>query len=223
MSVGLELYARGISCALLKGVSVQVGGYKEVLVTTLVLDCSARKESSVSRDLTRHLSDLLSGPKIYRDLGEGVFPALSGDDLMSLHGKKPVDRESLAKHADISRQLILELRTASVLVVGMPIYNFSVPATLKQWIDYVVQPGVTFRYESGNPVGLCDNIATAYLVVSSGGTVVGGPHDYASKYVEWICRFLGVKEVHHIDAGGSKRSRVEIVSEATSQIRQLLA
>lgn len=192
-------------------------------MTTLLLDCSARKKSSVSRALTSHLSDFLPGHKIYRDLGEGVFPALSGEDLMSLHGKRPIDRESLAKHADISRQLILELRTASVLVVGMPIYNFSVPATLKQWIDYVVQPGVTFRYESGNPVGLCDNIATAYLVVSSGGTVVGGPHDYASKYVEWICRFLGVKEVHHIDAGGSKRSRVEIVSEATSQIRKLLA
>ena len=191
-------------------------------MTTLVLDCSARKENSVSRELTGRLAELLPGSTIHRDLGEGALPAFSGDDLMALHGKQLVDRESLTTHASLSEQLILEVRQASHLVVGMPIYNFSVPATLKQWIDYVLQPGITFRYESGKPVGLCENITTAYLVVASGGTVVGGPSDYASHYFEWICRFIGIKQVHRIDAGGSKRSRPEIIQHAMSQIDQLL-
>lgn len=191
-------------------------------MATLVLDCSARNQNSISRELTGALSELLPGRTIYRDLGADAFPPFSGADLMALHGKLPVDRSSLAAHSALSEQLILEVRQASHLVVGMPIYNFSVPASLKQWIDYVLQPGVTFRYESGRPEGLCDNISAAFLVVASGGTVVGGPTDFASQYFEWICHFIGIKQVHRIDAGGSKRTREEIIQNGISQIDQLL-
>ena len=192
-------------------------------MATLLLDCSARNEESVSRELSRYLAISLGGPVVHRDLEDTYFPPISGRDLIDLHNARRFDRDSLAQHHFLADQLIDEIRAASTLVVGVPIYNFSVPTVLRQWIDYVLQPGITFKYQSGGPVGLCDNIRTAYIVTASGGTPVGGAMDFASSYFESICQFIGVRHIEHIDAGGSKRAREQIVTQAKTQIDSILS
>ncbi|MFT6975133.1 MAG: FMN-dependent NADH-azoreductase [Bermanella sp.] len=108
------------------------------------------------------------------------------------------------------------------LVLAAPIYNFSVPAVLKQWIDYVCRAGITFKYEATGPVGLT-NIKRAFIITSSGGVPVGSPMDFASGYLEQICNFIGVQEVIHIDASGSKGDPQTIISAAKLQIDQVLS
>lgn len=192
-------------------------------MTTLLLDCSARGEVSVSRELSRYLAESLGESVVHRDLEDTYFPPISGRDLIDLHNARRLDRDSLVQHHFLADELIDEIRSASSLVVGVPIYNFSVPTVLRQWIDYVLQPGITFKYEPGGPVGLCDNISNAYIVTASGGTPVGGSMDFASSYFEFICRFIGVSRIQHIDAGGSKREREQIISQGKSQINGLLS
>ncbi|MBQ24837.1 NAD(P)H-dependent oxidoreductase [Alcanivorax sp.] len=192
-------------------------------MSTLLMDCSARNELSISRELTRYLAEGLGESITDRDLGNTSFPSLSGQDLIDLHNGKRIDRPSLVRHHFFADQFIEELRSATSLVVGVPIYNFTVPAVLKQWVDYVLQPGVTFKYESGSAVGLCDNLRNVYIVTSSGGTPVGGEKDFASSYFSFVCKFIGARNIELIDAGGSKREREQIVVQARSRIDQILS
>ena len=87
----------------------------------------------------------------------------------------------------------------------------------------MLQPGVTFKYESGSAVGLCDNLRNVYIVTSSGGTPVGGEKDFASSYFSFVCKFIGARNIELIDAGGSKREREQIVVQARSRIDQILS
>ncbi|MBV1959484.1 MAG: NAD(P)H-dependent oxidoreductase, partial [Pseudomonadales bacterium] len=107
-------------------------------------------------------------------------------------------------------------------VLGVAMYNFSVPAYLKQWIDYVCRAGVSFRYTENGPEGLT-GVERAFIVTASGGTPIGSDMDFASRYLEHICRFLGVTEVIHIDAGGFKESANAVIEAAKQQIDALLA
>lgn len=192
-------------------------------MSTLLMDCSARHDLSISRELTRYLAEGLGEPVVNRDLGKTFFPPISGQDLIDLHNAKRIDRASLVRHHLFADQLIDELRNASSLVVGVPIYNFTIPVVLKQWIDYVLQPGVTFKYQSGGPVGLCENLRNVYIVTSSGGTQIGGEKDFASSYLRFICKFIGARNIEHIDAGGSKRERDQTVAQARYQIDRMLS
>lgn len=101
-------------------------------------------------------------------------------------------------------------------------YNFSVPVVLKQWIDAVARAGISFRYGENGPEGLLD-IKQAYLIITSGGTPIGSGMDFASRYLEHICRFIGVHSIAIIHASGSKRSPEIIFKQAQAQINSLLA
>lgn len=190
-------------------------------MTVLKLDASARLEGSNSRAITQYLSERLGQPTIERDLVADPLPPISPEDLMGVHGSHDTERASLQQHLAVSDALIDELRRASTLVIGLPMYNFCVPAYLKQWIDYVARAGVTFRYTSEGPEGLMD-IDRAFIVTSSGGTPIGGEFDFASRYMEHICRFIGVRDVVHIDACGSKRNPQQILERAREQIDAVL-
>jgi FMN-dependent NADH-azoreductase len=163
----------------------------------------------------------LGHPVIERDLVRNPLPPMSPEDLVGVHGSKDDDRPSLQRHLAISNELIEELQQADTLVIGVPMYNFSVPAYLKQWIDYVCRAGVSFRYTEDGPQGLT-GVKRAFIVTASGGTPIGSEMDFASRYLEQICRFLGVAEVHHIDAGGSKRTPEVVIDSARRQIDLLL-
>jgi len=191
-------------------------------MTILKVDSSARFSGSNSRVLTQYLVESLDIPVIKRDLAVNGFPALSAEDLMDMHNKKELPRESLVQHQAISKELISEVKGVDTIVFGLPIYNFTIPAVLKQWVDYIVKSGITFKYGSNGPEGL-SGIQRAFIVTSSGGTPIGGRMDFASSYIEHICNFIGIEEVYHIKADGSKGSSDDIISYGKLQIDGLLA
>lgn len=191
-------------------------------MTVLKIDSSARLDNSNSRQLTDYLVDQLEDKNvIVRDLVRQPLPQISAEDLMGVHGSLADERDSLQQHLALSEELIDELKTADTVVFGLSMYNFGVPAVLKQWIDYVCRAGITFRYGSDGPEGLT-GIKRAYIVTATGGTPVGSSVDFASGYLEWVCKFIGVEEVIHIDASGSKGTPEQVIAQGQQQIDEAL-
>jgi FMN-dependent NADH-azoreductase len=188
----------------------------------LHIDSSARRAGSLTRILGEYLVEQLGQPVTRRDLAAQPLPAIGAEDLIGVHGSSSEQRDSLMRQLELSNTLIEELCAADTLVLGAPMYNFGIPATLKQWIDAICRAGVSFAYTEKGPVGLL-GVKRAFIITSSGGTVVGGDMDFASRYLEHICRFIGIDTIHIIDAGGSKRTPQEIIERGKAQIDAVLA
>jgi len=191
-------------------------------MSVLKIDSSARLQDSNSRTISQYLVEQLDTQVVDRDLVKQPLPLINAQDLMDLHGSNDADRDSYQQHLNISNTLIQELMDTDTLVLAAPIYNFSVPGVMKQWIDYVCRAGLTFKYGEQGPVGLT-NIKRAFIVTASGGVPVGSPMDFASGYLEQICNFIGVQEVVHIDASGSKGDPQTIINDAKLQIDEALS
>lgn len=192
-------------------------------MNVLRIDSSPRGAASNSRALTDYLVQSLAPARLTRrDVAAEPFPALAPQDLVALHGSRREDRKSLEHHMALSDRLIGELMAADTLVVGIAMHNFSIPAALKRWIDYVCRAGLTFRYTDTGPEGLTP-IRSAWLMVASGGTPVGGDMDFATGYMTHICRFLGIDTVHVVDASGSKRTPEAVLRDGRAQIDALVA
>ena len=190
-------------------------------MSILQIDSSARIDGSNSRVLTQYLAESFNETVINRDLAQQALPAISAEDLIGIHASSDKPRASLQQHLSLSNVLIAELMAADTLIIGCPIYNFSVPAVLKQWIDYICRSGITFKYSETGPVGLT-NLQRAFIVTSSGGTPIGSEMDYASRYLEHICHFIGVRDVIHINASGSKGTPELVIADGKQQIDNAL-
>lgn len=101
-------------------------------------------------------------------------------------------------------------------------YNFGIAASLKQWIDNICRAGVSFKYTEQGPQGLL-GVKRAFIITASGGTPVGSEMDFVSTYLEHICRFLGIDEVFHIDASGSKGSPEQVIAQGKQQVDDLIS
>ncbi len=163
--------------------------------TVLRIDASARHEGSVSRQLADRVIERLAPSRvIVRDLADAPLPQVTGTWVASralpADARDEAQREALAE----SDALIEEIRGADVLVIGLPVYNFAVPAALKAWIDLVARAGETFRYTPQGPEGLLKG-KRAILAVASGGTEVGSAIDFATPYMRHVLGFVGIEDV----------------------------
>ncbi|WP_299768826.1 NAD(P)H-dependent oxidoreductase [uncultured Pseudoteredinibacter sp.] len=191
-------------------------------MTALHIDSSANLTGSNSRKLGQYLAAKLDKPTVYRDLVSNPVSLPSAEDLMAFKDGTDNGNTSLSSFVGLSNNLIAELKQADTLIIGASMYNFSVSSYLKLWIDAICVAGKTFHYTEQGPQGLC-NIEKAYIITATGGTPVGSSYDHCSTYIEQVCRFIGVKEIHHIDASGSKGSQAEVLSDGERQIDALLA
>jgi FMN-dependent NADH-azoreductase len=190
-------------------------------MSVLHINSSARLGESNSRIIGQYLVDALGEPVVSRDLAQHPLPPISAKDLIAVHGSADSQRPSLLTQLALSDRLIAELRDADTLVIGAPIYNFGIPASLKQWIDAVCRAGVSFKYTEQGPQGLL-GVKRAFIVTASGGTPIGSEIDFASGYLEHICRFIGITEIFHIDASGSKGTPEEIIAQGKQQVDALV-
>ena len=181
-------------------------------------DSNSRK---VSDYLTQRLAENANTTLVSRDLGQQPLPAISAEDLIGVHGSHSPDRDSLATQLALSEQVINELFNSDTLVIAAPMYNFGIPASLKQWIDLICRARVTFKYTDSGPVGLT-GIKQAFLVIATGGTPIGGEYDFVSGYLTHICHFIGVESVHIIDVSGSKGTPEQAIEDAKKQIDKIL-
>lgn len=169
--------------------------------TILRIDSSARREGSVSRDLTDRIVARLSAPGtevVTRDLALGL-PLLT-DAWIGANFTPAADRtEAQRAELALSDSLIAELQAADTIVIGLPVYNFGLPAALKAWIDLVARAGVTFRYTEAGPEGLLKD-KRVILAAASGGTAFGSDIDFATRYLRHVLGFLGLTDVTVIGA-----------------------
>jgi len=118
-----------------------------------------------------------------------------------------------------SDELVDELKNADTLVIGVPVYNFSIAATLKAWIDMIARARLTFRYTENGPVGLLEG-KKAYLVVATGGVPVGSPMDFATPYLRHALSFVGIIDVEIVAADGVNNNAEESMDRARAHIAE---
>lgn len=165
----------------------------------LHIDASARTEGSVSRDLSAQIIARFNGAEVtYRDLNNSL-PHVTGDWVGATFTPADARTDAQKDTLALSDTLVDELEAADVIVIGVPIYNFSVPASLKAWIDLISRVGRTFQYTENGPQGLIAN-KRAILAVASGGTQVGSDIDFAVPYLTHVLGFIGVTNVEVIAA-----------------------
>ncbi len=173
---------------------------KDKLMTRTILhiDASARLQGSVTRNLSDQIVRRLNGNVIRRDLARPL-PMLTEDWVNA--NFTPADQRSEAQKEvlTLSDELVQELIRADTIVIGLPIYNFSVPAAFKAWIDLVARAGLTFRYTENGPEGLLTG-KRAIIAVASGGVPVGSEADFATSYVRHVLGFIGIADVEIIAA-----------------------
>ena len=188
--------------------------------TVLNIQASARHDGSVTRQLSdKILTEIAADQTITRDLATGL-PLLGAAWLAAnftlADDRTDVQRETLA----LSDSLITEIKQADTIVIGSPVYNFSVPAVLKAWIDQIARVGVTFKYTPDGPVGLLSG-KRAIIVIASGGTPVGSDIDYASGYLKHIMGFIGITDVTIIAADALGNDANAKIAAANDAIKQL--
>ncbi len=195
-------------------------------MSILYINSSPRVEHSNSRAIGDYLVDVLqaNGQQniVRRDLGQQPLPPINGEDLIAVHGSLAVTHQSGLEQLALSDQLLKELEQAHTLIISTAMHNFNIPVVLKQWVDAICRAGKSFKYTAEGPVGLM-GVKRAYLITATGGTPVGSETDFASKYLEHICRFVGIDEVFHIDACGSKREPEQVIAHGQQQVDTLLA
>lgn len=190
----------------------------------LRIDASARLSGST----TRQLADQLVTRLVEQGYGSAVTrrdlaltpPALLTESWVGANFTDDADRSddqrAVLAHSD---ELIAELEAADTIVIGVPVYNFAIPAVLKAWIDQIARARRTFRYTETGPEGLLTD-KKAYLVVASGGVPVGSDYDFATGYLRHVLGFVGITDVTVIEAGQQMMDG-DAVSRATAAIEEL--
>ena len=174
----------------------------------LHIDSSPLGTNSVSRDLTRRIvaqwqSAHPATAVDYLDLAVAAPSHLDGDSLgFRLGLAEATLTEAQKRENAVSERLVSQFLAADVVVLGAPMYNFSVPSQLKAWIDRVAQVGRTFKYTESGPVGLAGG-KTVIVASTRGGAYGAAPQmDHQESYLRTVFGFLGITDVRFVRAEG---------------------
>jgi FMN-dependent NADH-azoreductase len=173
----------------------------------LLITSSPRVESystRVGRQLAQKLASLPGSNLTVRDLARQPLPHI--DDSFAVARNTPPDLLTSAQKSSLSLsdQLLAEFLAADILVVAAAMINFGIPSSLKAYIDYIVRPGVTFRYGNNGPEGLVKG-KKAYLVVARGGIYSQGPmqaFNFQDTYLKATLGFIGITDVDVVAVEG---------------------
>ena len=159
--------------------------------------------SQVATELLAELMDADPGARVVvRDLARDPLPHIDEDFVIatrSAAGARTDAQRALAARSDA---LVDELAAAETVVIAAPMINFSIPSTLKAWIDYVSRAGRTFSSSEAGPKGLMTG-KKVFLVVARGGVYAGKPYDFQLPYLRHVLGFLGMTDVEVIDIEGT--------------------
>ena len=187
----------------------------------LRIDASGRQAGSVTRELgdavIQRLLDQNPGAMVQpRDLSDGL--PLLDEQWIAANMTAPEER-TRAQHAELalSDSLVEELAEADAVVVTVPLYNFSVPAAMKAWIDLVCRAHLSFTYTEDGPKGLLAD-RPVYLVMATGGVPVGSPMDFASGYLRHVFGFLGIRDVRLVAADRMNLNPEDSLARAHAEI-----
>jgi FMN-dependent NADH-azoreductase len=172
----------------------------------LQINSSARGDNSHSTRLATRLVERLrasdpTATQTVRDLSRTPPPELDEATLQALFMPAAERTSEQAARVALDDALIAEIAAADVVVVGVPMYNFGVPAQLKNWIDAISRAQVTFRYTANGPEGLLKG-KRVHLVLTRGGVYRNTPNDSQVAYLQTVFSFLGMTDLHLVYAEG---------------------
>lgn len=138
------------------------------------------------------------------ELKPGFMPHVDSDFLDAYYIPKEKQSEEQKNILKISDNALEQLNRADIIVIGLPMYNFGIPSSLKAWIDQIARPGIAFTYNENGPTGLISN-KKVYLAISSGGVYSDGSSkfaDHAESYLRTVLAFIGITDVSSYRAEG---------------------
>jgi FMN-dependent NADH-azoreductase len=200
--------------------------------TLLHINSSVRNSGSVSRELTAEFVRKWTAAHpdyriVERDLAAQPVPHLTEQAIGAFF--TPGENRS-AEQADavkLSDQLVAELKAADLIVIGAPMYNFSVSSALKAWIDHIARAGVTFKYAETGPVGLLGG-KKVIVFTSRGGVYSQGPAksmDFHETYLRGVLGFVGLNDVTFVHTEGlslGEEAATSALARARSALDDLL-
>ncbi|WP_193164198.1 FMN-dependent NADH-azoreductase [Microbulbifer hainanensis] len=194
--------------------------------TLLKIQTSLFQSGGQSSQLTNQITEnwVAANPGaevITRDLAAELVPHLTLDRFQAFISD-PAERSSEQQTVvDFSDALIDEIRRADVLVLGVPMYNFSVPSSLHAYFDHVARAGVTFEYTPEGPKGLLTG-KKAYVVITRGG--VYGEDHAQTNFIRQFLGFIGISDVEFIHAEGlavGEEAKNDSLNSARERIAEL--
>ena len=175
----------------------------------LHIDSSILGQQSVTRELGAAWVNNWRGQNPlgevqHLDLASAPLAHLSGEIFAARSAPDAPREVRLQRDIDADRSTLSDFLAADVVVIGAPMYNFSIPSQLKAWIDRIVVAGKTFRYTANGPQGLVTD-KKAVIVISRGGVYSTGPAgamDFQETYLRGVLGFIGITNVEVIRAEG---------------------
>jgi FMN-dependent NADH-azoreductase len=163
---------------------------------------------------------------VRRDLDREPLPHLTHRNVAGVRAQAATEDE--ARASALSHELIEELKAADAVVIGAPMYNFSISTTLRAWFDHVLRPGVTFGYSEGGPKGFVAD-KPVLVIQARGGLYSEGPGqatDFQEPYLRQLLGFIGLSDVTFVHAekiGFGPQARAEAVEAARQAIANFAA
>ena len=182
----------------------------------LHIDSSIQGSASATRELTQEIVARVTADRpharvTYRDLAVQELPHFSQGALARS------DELEAARNAAVLEEFL----AADTLVIGAPLYNFSIPSQLKAWIDRISVAGRTFRYTERGPEGLAGGKQVIVAVARGGVYGAGSAVEFGEAYLKFILGFLGIRDVTFVRAEGlafSAQHRESALSAARAAI-----
>jgi len=141
------------------------------------------------------------GKVVVRDLAKNPVAHLDATIVSAFFTPAESRTDEQQAIVDFSDSLIAEIQQADALVIGVPLYNFGVPSTLKAYFDQLARAGVTFKYTETGPVGLL-NDKPVHIIAARGGFHVGKESDSQTGFLNTFLNFIGLKSINYIYAEG---------------------
>ncbi|MGW8391096.1 FMN-dependent NADH-azoreductase [Pseudoduganella sp. HUAS MS19] len=203
------------------------------MANVLYINSSVRSAGSLSRQLSSAFIAKWKAANpadtvIERDLAANPVPHLSEQMMGAFFTPAEARNAEQAHVVKVSDTLVDELIAADVVVIGAPMYNFSVPSSLKAWIDHVARAGRTFQYTANGPEGLLKG-KKVYVFTASGGVYSEGAaaaYDHLSTFLRTVLGFIGLTDVQFIRAEGvamGEQAVAATLAKAQQSIEQLVA
>jgi FMN-dependent NADH-azoreductase len=198
-------------------------------MNVLQINSSARRDGVSTRLADRIVARLRAADPdaalAIRDLGATPHPVLDEAALGALFIPPAQRTPEQASRVALDDALIAELAASDVVVLGVPMYNFGVPAQLKNWIYAISRAGVTFRYTASGPEGLLTG-KKVYVALARGGKYRNTPADTQVPYLATVLGFLGMSDVHYVYAEGlamGADAERDALAAAYAQIEEAVA
>jgi FMN-dependent NADH-azoreductase len=198
------------------------------MTTILHINSSARITGSISRDVTASYITRLQAADpvaivVERDVASSPLPHLTAEVIGAFFTPDAGRSAQQIADASLSDTLVAELKAADVIVIGAPMYNFSVTSSLKAWIDHVARAGQTFQYTDKGPVGLLTGKKVT-VFTARGGVYTSGPGqamDFHETYLRAVLGFMGLDDITFVHSEGLAMGD-EAVAKTLAQTRRTI-